>query len=150
MSTPAPAANPAETLFEADAWVEAMLYIPSIAAMQEDGPWPDVLKEDFIESVFDLENHAILKAFPRLAQLFSVEEYPEPWRVLEALRTERRGFFVQAGTMARRYGKDGRGYSTGGSWHLDWLHAPTEADIAPTVAAWAERMHEADKAEKAA
>ena len=150
MSTPNPTPNPANALFEADCWVEALLYIPSLAATPEDGPFPDLLREDFIEGVFDNAEHALLKAFPRLAALQTADDFPEAWQVVEALRVERKGFFVQGGTLVRHYQGEGGQFWSGGSWHTGWLYAETEADIAPTVAAWAEHMHQADRNEKAA
>lgn len=138
----------AEEMFDAEVRVEAMMWVPGLAACEDS--FPDVFEDEFCEGLPQRADDVLYAQLPALARFADGDDYPEASNVAETLRGTP-GFLVQAATPTRHYIGDKGVFSSGwGCYHTAWLYAADETQIPVVCVAWAEERHESDRAEKAA
>lgn len=140
------AARNADRIFDADARIEAMFWLPSIAGAESP---PQLFDDSFCEYLPDDASHQLYKDLPQLAKFADADDYPSGDDVAEALRGTTEGFLFQGSHPIRDYDEDGHSWlSSWGYYRTCWFYARTEGEIVDKLVAWAAACDETDRAKK--
>ncbi len=134
----------ANAMFDATVRVERIIWLPGAVSGER-------LSPDLKEFVEDLDTDPASVVYEAVPELRSIAENDGDEDLFIELAQElllgATGFLVQGATPTREYVTGGSFFSGWGSYYTKWFRVATEADIAPTIIAWAE--DEANKAQAA-